>query len=226
MLKKNLTLCILATLVSAIAVAAAAARTPVCVPEPAVSAHSSAAATDCPSQKSEPALVERVKARAQTAREKCPGVECGEMPFGASVKAHMNMQIANAKAASAMLYEYDFCDTPANADKLNAHGFKRLEEIARGMQGCCPQTLVIERTAGNRALDAARRQYVLKVLDQLDALLPEDLVVIGDAETRGLNGADALKIQEGLMEQTERGGAKSIKIDPSWDYQQRWGQRQ
>jgi len=116
-----------------------------------------------------------------------------EMPFGASMNAAMKTQICNGLAAGMVLYRYDFCDTaPCDAHKLNIHGEKRLAELARRMQSCGMHPLVIESTPENPALEIARRDYVVKLLRDSNAALPDEWIVVGDSSVRGMSDAQAI----------------------------------
>jgi hypothetical protein len=135
---------------------------------------------------------------------------CGQMPFGASVSAAMKAQIANGLGAQMVLYRYDFCDA-AGPDryKLNETGTARLADIAEMVPQLCYHPIVIERTRGNAALDAARRAYVVKTLGQMNSSIPEQLVVVGKPETRGLSGEESAIVHKNVLKQTELGVGKA-----------------
>jgi hypothetical protein len=126
------------------------------------------------------------------------------MPFGASVRAHMKTQICNGQRARMVLYHYDFCDDRGpEGGKLNEHGMARLGDIVRMFPCSCFHPIVIERTRCNPALDAARRDCVVRALNRMNAAVPEQLVVIGRPETPGLSGEEAVILHKKLMDQTK-----------------------
>jgi hypothetical protein len=116
-----------------------------------------------------------------------------------------------------VLYHYHFCGPdPHNAMKLNAVGIARLEELVRMVPCSHFHPIVIERTtaacgdpdAARQAceLDAARRAYVLNLLEEWHAALPDQLVVVGRPRTPGLRGEDALIIQDNWRQNTVQWG--------------------
>jgi hypothetical protein len=130
--------------------------------------------------------------------------ECGQVPFGAALNAHLNAQICNGLAARMVLYHYDFCDAAgADAGQLNEHGMARLADIARMFPRSCFHPILIERSSCNAALDAARREYVVRMLGQMNASVPDALVVVGKPATPGLSGQEAVLLHKNLIEQTK-----------------------
>jgi hypothetical protein len=128
------------------------------------------------------------------------------MPFGAAVNAHMKTQICNGLRARMVLYHYDFCDADGSAGyKLNEHGMMRLADMARMFPCSGFHPIVIERTSCNTPLDNSRREYVVKTLNQINASVPEQLVVVGRPEIPGLAGEEAIPIHRNLMKQTRSG---------------------
>ncbi|MGW8256843.1 MAG: hypothetical protein ACWGMZ_05100 [Thermoguttaceae bacterium] len=129
------------------------------------------------------------------------GCLCGhgqydETPFGALVHAHMKTQVCNAMADGLVLYQYDFCNaSPVDSSKLNPSGEKSLYEIAGIMQSSDLGPLVIQCTPGNPKLDAARRNYVLKKLHDSNFAIPDEWVVVGKPNARGMSGPQALKVK-------------------------------
>ncbi|MHC4178474.1 MAG: hypothetical protein ACYSWU_13265, partial [Planctomycetota bacterium] len=63
----------------------------------------------------------------------------------------------------------------------------------------------IEPVPGRPALSTARRHYVLQRLQQSAFALPEEWVVVGRPDTRGLAGQEAVEIHTNLLEQTTAG---------------------
>lgn len=132
---------------------------------------------------------------------------CGQMPFGASVHAAMKTQICNGLAARMVLYHYDFCDDAGpNGDMLNEHGRARLTDIVEMFSclGCHP--IVIEHTPCNLPLDAARREYVVRLLSQMNAPIPSPLVIVGSPESPALSGREAILLDKNLLGRTRDEG--------------------
>jgi len=126
-------------------------------------------------------------------------------PFGARLRAHMCTQISNGTAARLVLYRYDFCNAcPADAHKLNPHGYERLNQMAAILQGCSLYPVVIEPAPGNPKLDQARRDHVAKLLEKSNIAAS---VVIGRPEMRGLAAEEALEVHQNMLKQTKAGGA-------------------
>jgi hypothetical protein len=136
-----------------------------------------------------------------------------EKPFGASLRAHMQIQIVHGMMSQLALYRYDFyqgiLDDPF---KLNQHGRKRLQKTTEMLQRNV-YPLVIEQTPGNPALDAARREYVLNLLAESDFPVPEEWVVIGEPKSLGFSGEEALLTYQKLLRQTQFGGGASIQTE-------------
>jgi hypothetical protein len=144
----------------------------------------------------------------------CCGEQCGEMPFGASVCAHMKTQICNGLRDRMVLYHYDFCDgCGPEGDQLNEHGMARLRDIARMFPCSCFQPIVIERTRCNPALDTARRANVVRALNHMNAAVPEYLVVVGKPETPSLGAKEALAIYKNLGKQWMSKGQSDAAIN-------------
>ena len=132
-----------------------------------------------------------------------------EVPLGASVQAHLRVQICNGLADQTVLYRYDFRVGPVStAALLNPHGRKRLDEIVRIMQDHGLHPLVIEPT-GNEALDAARRDRVLKLMAQTNFTVPEEWVVVAEPRSRGRDGVEAALDYQNLLRQTQSQGGTS-----------------
>jgi hypothetical protein len=114
------------------------------------------------------------------------------------------------------LYHYDFCDA-ATADgcKLNEHGMERLERIARLFPCSNFHPIVIERTDRRLALDAARREHVIRMLQEMDAPVPEHLVVVGKPEVKGLRGDEAVILDKNLKDQTKSAPQPPANSDTS-----------
>lgn len=154
-------------------------------------------------------------ARSESVAGPCPAVEapcgrCGglrscysQMGLGASVHAAMKAQICNGVGARMVLYRYDFCDRDsADSAKLNEHGAARLRDLARMFAYSSFHPIVIEPTACNASLDAARREYVVKMLNQMNASVPDALVVVAQPETPALSGREAILLDARLMSRT------------------------
>ena len=130
-------------------------------------------------------------------------------PLGASVQAHLKVQVCNGLAGQMVLYRYDFGVGPVStAALLNPHGRKRLDEIVRIMQDHGLHPLVIEPT-GNEKLDAARRDRVLKLMAQTSFAVPEEWVVVAEPRSRGRDGVEALLDYQSLLRQTQSQGGAS-----------------
>jgi hypothetical protein len=129
-----------------------------------------------------------------------------EQPLGASLRAHMQIQILHGMTARLALYRYDFhegiLDEPF---KLNRHGRRRLERLITEMLQKNLYPLVIEPTPDHPDLDAARRAYVLKELAASTFEVPEEWVVIGEPEPAGLSGDEALEVYQDLLRQMQLG---------------------
>ena len=111
----------------------------------------------------------------------CCCVDCRELPFGWCVQAPLSKpRSATGWQLASVLYHYDFCDeTACDGFKLNAKGYERLQDIARMFPCSNFQPIIIETTPQNAKLDAARREYVWKLLVQLNVSVPDQLVVVG-----------------------------------------------
>ncbi|MCY2986396.1 MAG: hypothetical protein NTY19_00770 [Planctomycetota bacterium] len=126
--------------------------------------------------------------------------EFQKVPIGTSFRANRQVQIANGQAAGLVLYRYDFCDeTGLEGPGLNAHGQKRLYLMLVQCRLGGGHPLVIERTPDNPQLDLARRNFVLKVLN--DARV-SSAVVVGEPLAKGMPGAEALLLGTSVLGQT------------------------
>lgn len=89
--------------------------------------------------------------------------EFEEIPFGTRVREAQRAQLCSGWTARLWLYRYDFCDQSA---ALNPAGHKRVYDLARQFPAWMQHTLKIEAT-GKPQLDAARRDQVARLLDEL-----------------------------------------------------------
>lgn len=89
--------------------------------------------------------------------------EFEEIPHGARLRMAQRAQICSGWTARLWLYRYDFCE---QSPTLNAAGRKRLYDLAREFPVWMQHTLQIEAT-GRPQLDAARRDQVARLLDEL-----------------------------------------------------------
>jgi hypothetical protein len=142
--------------------------------------------------------------------------EFEEAPFGSAVEAHIRVQLDNAEAARMTLYQYDFVD---GTDLLKPRGKDQLAKIAAlASRNFFP--IVIENSAEvdevdeqarrfneqARQLDEQRRQTVLRELRQNGCPIADERVVIGAPISRGLNGRDAVRIEQNLNRNTKQKG--------------------
>lgn len=135
--------------------------------------------------------------------------EFEERPFGASVSAHVRTQITNGMVARMVLYQYDFYDSTFNdPSQLNPHGRKRLHEIV-AMSHCHLGRAVIEPAEEDPELDSARRDHVVKLLQEWGEEVPEQWVVVADPKIPGLCGEEAVEIYENLLRQTSMRGSSA-----------------
>jgi hypothetical protein len=111
-------------------------------------------------------------------------------PLGASVYANCNAMVANGRAASMVLFLYDFLD---GCPGLNPHGLDRLARMAAQLPDS-QFPIVIERTLGMPELAEARRAAVLAALAHEGIAVPPERVVIGPRLSVGLPGADAVRV--------------------------------
>ena len=56
--------------------------------------------------------------------------------------------------------------------------------------------LIVEATPGNKSLDTKRREHVIKLLAKNSAKVPAERVRVGASPARGMDGIDALSIDE------------------------------
>lgn len=132
-----------------------------------------------------------------------PGQPSIDLPLGATVYAPMEIQVANAQAASLALYHYDFFEGTA---MLNPRGRERLRQIAALMPACFTP-VIIERTLWTPELDAARRMIVYNDLSQAGFPIPLERVVVGVPTPIGWRGIEADIVFRNLLIQTQAGGA-------------------
>ena len=124
-----------------------------------------------------------------------------ELPLGARLYAHLNTQVANGAAAQMVLYRYDFYDGIFNhAFRLNHHGLKRLKRMVRMLE-CNLYPVIVEYTPEEPQLAAARRTHVLKSLEKSGFAVPEEWVVVGEPESVGLSGEEAIGVYQGMLSQ-------------------------
>lgn len=123
-----------------------------------------------------------------------------ELPLGARLYAHLNVQVANGTAAQMVLYRYDFYDGIfGDSFRLNQHGLKRLKEMVRMLQ-CNIYPIIVEQTPEEPGLAAARRNHVLKSIEQLGFAVPQEWVVVDEPESAGLGGAEAVGIDLKMLQ--------------------------
>jgi hypothetical protein len=124
--------------------------------------------------------------------------EFEEVPLGVRVSAHLKTQVCNGLAAQMVLYRYDFCQATPQASQLNPHGQKRLQEIKALVQSCGFHPVTIEAT-GDAGLDAARRQFVLQRLLDADFAIPDEWVVVADAEAPAMRSEEAVEVHRKMI---------------------------
>jgi hypothetical protein len=140
----------------------------------------------------------RLKLRLQESYWGYPEEFC-ELPLGARLYAHLNTQVANGMAAQMVLYRYDFCDGIWNdAAKLNQHGRKRLKQMVRMLQ-CDLHPILVEDIPEEPGLSAARRDHVLKSIAELGFTVPEEWVVVGEPQSAGLSGEEAIIVYQQML---------------------------
>lgn len=115
-------------------------------------------------------------------------------PPGMSLHAMRATQISNAAAVRMMLYQYDF---HPNDPRLNPRGHWQLQKMSDRMQ-YHGFPILIEATT-SRALDEARRDHVLAVLQDADIPIDPADVLISRPLTRGIDGLDAMQIHPNLL---------------------------
>jgi hypothetical protein len=132
------------------------------------------------------------------------------MTFGASVNEHFRTQICNGLGSQLVLYAYDFRDDSGpEASLLNSHGQRQLDRIARMVEGTGLHPIGIE-ASGNAAVDAARRQEVIRQLSAAHGTIPAEWVVVGFPTAIGLRGAEAVEIYKNLLNNTKSRGSAGI----------------
>jgi hypothetical protein len=137
------------------------------------------------------------------------------VPLGMSYNACFNTQVLNGLAAQMVLYRYDFQQPQVDREpaRLVARGQLRLSKMAT-LLASAPFPLIVE-PSGDPALDAARRKYVLAELNKyLPDPMPAESVVTGIPRARGLSGAEALIIDDNLLQQTTSRGMSSVPSSP------------
>jgi hypothetical protein len=112
-------------------------------------------------------------------------------PLGAVLAANFRPMVANAQAASMVLFRMDFLH---GCESLNAHGADRLARMASQL-GHLPFPIVIERTP-EPGLAETRRAAVLALLAREGVAVPPERVVIGPRLSIGLTGPDAMRVQQ------------------------------
>jgi hypothetical protein len=134
---------------------------------------------------------------------------CCPVPLGVRVHSLLTAQVANGRAAEMILFHYDFCDPRSlEGAELNIHGRKRLTGMAAQLW-CNPVPIVIEASPCEAGLDAARRNSVVALLQQLVPGASESMVVVGDAPTRGLSGQEAVRVYDNMLKATVKSGQES-----------------
>jgi uncharacterized membrane protein YgcG len=124
-------------------------------------------------------------------------------PLGYSIYQNFRTQVANADAASMVLFQNDFVD---GCPGLNARGQEKLARIAHELpRNFFP--VVIEELPCAPDLAAARRAAVLAELCHGPFPIPPERVVIGGQIARGLDGREAFIIYTNQLAQTRRLGA-------------------
>jgi hypothetical protein len=124
-----------------------------------------------------------------------------ERPFGGPVRKVLNTQIASGLAAQLVLYRFDF-----DGDRLSPGGMRHAWRISDKMQ-LVTAPVIVEPT-GNRALDLARRDQVIVFLQQVAQIpIVPDNVVIGYPPVNGLDGDEAIAIQQAVIRNLQMGGA-------------------
>jgi hypothetical protein len=126
-------------------------------------------------------------------------------PLGSSVYAIANTQVANAEAASMVLYNFDFIE---NSEQLNLRGKDQIAKVTH-LLTASPYPLVIERTPYAPGLDQARRVAVLNELGQAGVNVPVERVVIGQPIALGLRGPEAEIVYQNLLINTQSGGTRA-----------------
>jgi hypothetical protein len=125
------------------------------------------------------------------------------------MRAALNAQICAGLKARMVLYQYDFCDASAcDGYKLSPKGVLRLADLARMLPATNFQPIMIEASFQNPQLDARRRNFVLQTLNQLNVPVPEQLVVVGTPDARGMSGSDALLLNSNLYYDTHARGSQ------------------
>ena len=179
----------------------------------------------CPQCSSRTGVVSRIKASRRAYKDYYWGnvPEFNERPFGSQMLAVRDMQIANGLAAQLALYEYDFVDPAVvkpgdavSAARLTQRGEFQLRTIADKLQ--LVHSPVIVQPTGDRALDAARLDFVVA---RLQSLVPfpvlEESVVLGVPNLRPLDGVESLILYNNLLKQTSAGGG--VLLESSDDTQ-------
>lgn len=134
-------------------------------------------------------------------RHDCDGDRCYVPPAGTYLSDILNHQIQQGEAALMVLHRFDFM--PGDS-RLNRHGKRRLSKIVRKLpRNTFP--LIVEATPGNESLDKKRRTHVIKVLAEMSAQIPPERVVVDTSPARGLDGVDALSIDDSFS-----GGSSSV----------------
>jgi hypothetical protein len=130
-------------------------------------------------------------------------------PFGSYVRQAAGQQITNGLTAQMVFYRYDFIGSDGQPKVvLNASGRSRLIRLERLL---CEsgRPLVIEMDLDNPYLDELRRRHIMDELKKLGNLVQDEQVVVGRPLARGLDGLEAIEIQQNLMRQTKAGGSSA-----------------
>jgi hypothetical protein len=122
-----------------------------------------------------------------------------EMPLGSSVRAHQCEQIAQGLADRLVLYRYDFHE---GSTVLNSQGQRRLSDLAVAFPHWSHLRLVIESTPENPELAIARRNHVVKLLQ--DRNVPAQ-VEVGLPHGLGPSGDEVLLMNRNLLRQRRYG---------------------
>jgi len=126
-----------------------------------------------------------------------------DAPLGASVRAHVSVQVVAGQAARMALYQYDFVPMTA---QLKPRGRAGLAQIAEWTL-CIPAPVFVEPTPGRPDLDEARRQSVWRELAAGGYRVPGERIVIGYPSPLGLGGAESLILDRNRLAQTLSRGA-------------------
>jgi len=130
-----------------------------------------------------------------------------ERPFGASIDAALSAQVRNGMQDQSVLYDYDFLPAPRH-DQLSPAGKQHLRRIVLVAERW-QLPIIVNHSPEDTGLAGLRREQVIQVLADWDALIDPGMVLVGISNTTGLRGLDAQLIRDRETQLIQSGGASA-----------------